>query len=505
MMCKQFTGDLFKMCKKVISLIVMFMFLSSVILGSYTVSKVFATPKTLYVPTQYPTIQAAIDDANSGDIIYVYNGTYNENLVVNKTISLIGENPLNTIIDGHGTGRDVVNVNNANNVKIEGFTIQNGEGFEPASLSIWRSGGSTISNNVIRQSDYGVKVRESNSSNIINNMIVNNTNVGILLSHSDINTIMGNLIKKNLYGVRITSVSVPSTFYHNNIINNTHQTSVDSPTKWDNGAEGNFWSDYDGQDLNGDGIGDTPYIITEANTDRYPLIAEWSETRNLPFDWKGLTYHTIVRSNSTVASFNFTYSLAQISFNLTGPQGAVSFCNVTIDKSFLDGTFKVLVDGISRNHDLRQNITHTSLYFTLSHSVRKIQIRGTKVVGNTIPTADFTSFSTNPKEGLEIQFTDTSTDSDGNVTAWLWNFGDGNTSSLRNPIHRYMKQGTYNVTLTVTDNAVPEGAIGSVTKTILVAPSPVDYTLYYILVGIAAGAVILTIALFLLRQKKKRR
>jgi hypothetical protein len=41
---------------------------------------------------------------------------------------------------------------------------------------------------------------------------------------------------------------------------------------WDNGAEGNYWNNYNGTDNNGDEIGDTPYIIAESNQDNYPLI-----------------------------------------------------------------------------------------------------------------------------------------------------------------------------------------------------------------------------------------
>jgi vibriolysin len=81
---------------------------------------------------------------------------------------------------------------------------------------------------------------------------------------------------------------------------------------------------------------------------------------------------------------------------------------------------------------------------------------------NLPPTANFT-FATN---GLTATFTDTSTDSDGTVVAWSWNFGDGGTSTLQNPVHTYATAGTYNVTLIATDN---DGAQNSITKPVTVS------------------------------------
>lgn len=77
--------------------------------------------------------------------------------------------------------------------------------------------------------------------------------------------------------------------------------------------------------------------------------------------------------------------------------------------------------------------------------------------------ADFTYEQT-------IQFTGTATDSDGDaISAWHWNFGDGSTSDVQNPTHRYPNGGTFTVTLTVTD---ARGVTGSKSKTLTVEGPP---------------------------------
>ena len=71
---------------------------------------------------------------------------------------------------------------------------------------------------------------------------------------------------------------------------------------------------------------------------------------------------------------------------------------------------------------------------------------------NEEPTASFEFSPMSPSTRDTIQFTDTSTDPDGEIVAWLWDFGDGTTSTEQNPTHRYKKGGVYTVTLTVTDD-----------------------------------------------------
>jgi PKD repeat protein len=80
-------------------------------------------------------------------------------------------------------------------------------------------------------------------------------------------------------------------------------------------------------------------------------------------------------------------------------------------------------------------------------------------LSNNSPIADF-SYA---KIRKRVTFTDQSTDSDGIIVSWFWDFGDGKTSSNKNPSHWYRGYGTYTITLTVTDD---DGAKNSQLKTV---------------------------------------
>ncbi|WP_346837278.1 ExeM/NucH family extracellular endonuclease [Microbulbifer sp. SAOS-129_SWC] len=82
--------------------------------------------------------------------------------------------------------------------------------------------------------------------------------------------------------------------------------------------------------------------------------------------------------------------------------------------------------------------------------------------GNAAPTAEFTSDAS----GKRMRFTDTSSDSDGHIASWQWDFGDGTGSSAQNPEHRYQQRGTYTVTLQVQDD---RGAGGTIQRQVRVA------------------------------------
>lgn len=82
--------------------------------------------------------------------------------------------------------------------------------------------------------------------------------------------------------------------------------------------------------------------------------------------------------------------------------------------------------------------------------------------GNNLPTAGFTFVD----NGLNVAFTDTSNDSDGTIAAWNWTFGDGNSATVQDPSHTYAADGTYTVTLSVTDN---DGGVDSSSQQVTVS------------------------------------
>ena len=100
------------------------------------------------------------------------------------------------------------------------------------------------------------------------------------------------------------------------------------------------------------------------------------------------------------------------------------------------------------------------------------------VTGNQSPTASFTANPTSGVSPLEVFFNaSNSSDSDGTIVSYQWDFKDGNTGSGETISHTFSSAGSYNVELTVTDN---EGASDSATKNITVTTAPTIANLYLV-------------------------
>jgi len=126
-----------------------------------------------------------------------------------------------------------------------------------------------------------------------------------------------------------------------------------------------------------------------------------------------------------------------------------------------------------------------------------------QLIVNRPPEAHFTFSPTRPVVGEHVHFVDTSEDLDGQVVAWIWDFGDGMTSTERNPVYEYSSAGTYTVKLTVIDN---HGAEATCTETITVTKPTTTLGLPsdWILLGIVLAVVMVAIIAVLLFKRRSR-
>ncbi|UCD13480.1 MAG: right-handed parallel beta-helix repeat-containing protein [Thermoplasmatales archaeon] len=147
-------------------------------------------------PNNYTKIQDAIDDASDDDTVFVFDDSspYYENLVVDKSINLVGEDKDTTVIDGNEYG-DVIFIS-SNGMNISGFTIQNGGSDSvDAGIEIC-SNHNIISNTIISNDYYGIAIQDSLENTITNNTLLDNF-YGVYLYQSINTTITGNSFSKN--------------------------------------------------------------------------------------------------------------------------------------------------------------------------------------------------------------------------------------------------------------------------------------------------------------------
>ncbi len=297
---------------KSFALVLVVLFLASlVVLPPATVK---AQSKTITVPDDYVSIQKAIDNALDGDTIYVKKGVYIENPVVNKSISLVGEDRDATVIDvtaGLKVQRDNVTVTGltifdgydgisvgANYCNISGNKIKQathgivvfgnnnhitGNTLESIGLSsaiqLNFANRNLINNNYIDSCVEGIQIwQNSNNNTIAENTITNIKATAIGFQYSNYNTITGNNISYSDLGTAIYGSSW-NTISNNNYFCNRVQFGANEwyYLTWGgnrsiNTINENYWSDYNGTDANKDGVGDTPYIIDAYNQDNNPIM-----------------------------------------------------------------------------------------------------------------------------------------------------------------------------------------------------------------------------------------
>ncbi|UCG70695.1 MAG: right-handed parallel beta-helix repeat-containing protein [Thermoplasmata archaeon] len=269
---------------------------------------------TLYVNTTgsggaYTSIQDAINAAKPGDTVFVYNGTYYENVDVNKTINLTGENKSFTVIDGSsGLFLDVVQVS-ASWVNITGFTITgNPMNFGWGIMISSPSCNNNISNNIIFNNDGGIVLMSSWNNTITDNNITDNFWDGIQISSSsNNNTIQDNYFSNNTgNGIRLSS-SVNNSikknaFNHNGIFIrgdwvshfNSHNITDDNLI---NGRSLIYYMDIDGIEIDGSSMEIGELICANCSD---------VNVRNLEINYTDVGVEFAYTSNFTITESNLS-------------------------------------------------------------------------------------------------------------------------------------------------------------------------------------------------------
>ena len=318
---------------------------------------------------------------------------------------------------------------------------------------------------------------------------------GIILGDGKI--IWHSIFVENQNPVRMLSGEILNSAYVNSFIDCTYTEPLGNGI-WDDtsnisNGRGNYWSDYNGVDNDDDGIGDTNLPchgvdwlpLMESTSDDYRSNwAEWDLTPRGDNDFDGMSDDWEVSTNcSETMDDTDDDGLTNIEEYVGGtnpnvydgpipPQADFTYSPETPYEGEVVWFNDASVDGngtiVTWSWDLGDGNWSSERNPKHSYLIPDIYIVSLTVIDNIglddkfemaiaikeiiPPTANFTYGPEIPYEGEVVRFEDASLDGNGTIMSWLWDLGNGNQSTNRNPTYSYWIPGEYLVTLTVTDN-----------------------------------------------------
>jgi len=358
-----------------------------VFMGAYFSTLTFipesARATTLYVggagPGNYTSIQSAIDNVSSGGSVFVFNGTYTENLRISKTLSLVGENREETIVKG-SRADDVVFVS-AHWVNITGFTFvkriydrsyaglklhhcwgchvgdnnlsnnkhgihaYSSDGNTLVSNTFWNNGNgiyvtsdsdrNIVSNNTVFSNAWGIRISDSDNNTVSHNSLVDNSQA-IYFSDAVYNIVSANNVSMNRIGILLNQSSNHNTITNNNVFSNTvagislwhsHRNIISNNSVWDNAhgirLVGDSWHNIIANNTVTGNEFDGIFLSTDANTIENNSVSH-NKRRGIYLEWSG--FNTII--SNIVSDEKVGIFLRNSSYN-TVARNEVRFCEIT--------------------------------------------------------------------------------------------------------------------------------------------------------------------------------
>jgi parallel beta-helix repeat protein len=456
-----------------------------------------ASGGTLNVPVTYTTIQEAINAANDGDTVNVAAGTYYENLIVNKSITLQGAGRDATIINGQYINTTIAI--QRPNVVVTGFEVSYGKnesirivspatncqiynnkitfGFERG-VAIFSSTYDQIYDNIVHDIGFsypgshgGIESLNSNNIDVYGNTVYSCSTWGIGTNNAHSIKIYNNTIYSTIGGILLEFGSHNEQIYNNyiynvnnspaiNLLNSANNNSIsnniiqgcDQPINLGLGAHDNLLSNNALQN------GNIAFRLnsTYANT----IVSNNITNNNVGFQLSDSSANNIIYNNTLFDTRNNVVILNSLGSNIWNngyPYGG-NYWSGYIGKDIFTGS--------------SQNVFGSDKIGDTAYVIDANNIDHYPMLATSVPATDTFSFSPySPTPNQLVSFdASAETSSSGNFT-YLWLFGDGTNATITTPrtTHQYSTTGTYTVSLTVIDQV---GGQIQRTSTVTIAPNP---------------------------------